>query len=166
MKFRASREYPATARVISGKLETFLSRNRVSRHYESEVAIVTPMDNAFARKLFQTGSVVPEALDVYREQLAAFRRKFGREMGPDDPFFFDPDADTPQFRSPSQAAYAIAVIAEMMGQAGVDAAAIYAFKRTGGLFPTETRRLSYDEELEWTAAVKEYRAQLARIPRQ
>lgn len=124
------------------------------------------MDNAFARKLFQTGSALPEALDVYREQLALFRRKFGREMGPDDPFFFDPEADTPKFRSPSDAGYAIAMIAEMMGQAGVDAAAIYAFKRTGGLFPTETRCLSYDESMEWNAAVNEYREQLARMPRQ
>jgi hypothetical protein len=108
--------------------------------------------------MFQTGSPFPEALDAYREQLAAFRRKFGREMGPDDPFFFDPDADTPQFRNPSYAAHAINAIAAMMGQAGVDAAAIYAFTRTGGLFPTETRRLSRDEELEWNAAVNEYRA--------
>jgi hypothetical protein len=124
------------------------------------------MDNPFARKLFLTGSALPDALDVYREQLAAFRRKFGREMGPEDPFFFDPDADTPEFRDPSHAAHALSVIAAMMGQAGLDAAAIYAFKRTGGLFPTKTRRLSCDEELEWNAAVNEYRAQLARIPRQ
>lgn len=38
---------------------------------------------------------MPESLVVYREQLAAFWRRFGREMGPDDPFFFDPEADTP-----------------------------------------------------------------------
>src|SRR5215472_16426189 len=100
------------------------------------------MDKAYARKLFRTGSPEPEAADVYREQLSAFHRKFGREMGPDDPFFFDPDSDTPQFRSPNDAGHAISVIAEIMGRAGVDAAAIYAFKRTGGLFPTETHRLS------------------------
>jgi hypothetical protein len=105
-------------------------------------------------------------MDVYREQLARFRRKFGREMGPDDPFFFDPDADTPEFRCPSDAGFAIAAIAAIMGQAGVDASAIYAFKRTGGLFPTESRRLNYAEMVEWDAAVKEYRERLARMPRQ
>jgi len=128
--------------------------------------MVIPMNNAFARKLFRSDSAEPEALDVYHEQLDAFRRKFGREMGPDDPFFFDPDADTPQFRSPRDAGQALAMIAEMMGQAGVDAAAIYAFKRTGGLFPSETRHLSLEEALEWNAALSEYREQLARRPRQ
>jgi hypothetical protein len=130
------------------------------------MATVIPMDNAFARKLFKNGSAVPAALDVYREQLASFRSKFGREMGPDDPFFFDPEADTPQFRSPRDAAHAIDAIAEMMAQAGVDAAAIYAFKRTGGLFPTENRRLSYDEAEEWDLALGEYHTCLARIPKQ
>jgi hypothetical protein len=124
------------------------------------------MDNASSRKLLQNGSPMPEAPGVYRDQLDAFRRKFGREMGPDDPFFFDPEADTPQFRTPRDAEYAIAAIAEMMGEAGVDGAAIYAFRRTGGLFPSATRRLSYDESLEWNAAVSEYREQLARMPRQ
>jgi len=53
------------------------------------------MDNAVPRKLLRAGSPMPESLVVYREQLAAFWRRFGREMGPDDPFFFDPEADTP-----------------------------------------------------------------------
>jgi hypothetical protein len=129
------------------------------------MAMVIPMGRT-ARKLPRNSPPAPKASDVYREQLAAFRRKFGREMGPDDPFFFDPEADTPQFRSPSDAGHAIAMIAEMMEQAGVDPAVIYAFKRTGGLFPTETRRLSHDESLEWHAAVNEYRARLAAMSRQ
>jgi hypothetical protein len=124
-----------------------VTQNRIFPHYAIEVTIVIPMD-------------------AYRAQLAAFRRKFGREMGPDDPFFFDPDADTPQFRSPSDARHAIDVMAEMLGQAGVDAALIHAFKRTGGLFPTVTRRLSYEESIEWNAALDEYHAQLELMPRQ
>jgi hypothetical protein len=28
-------------------------------------------------------------------QLESFRKKFGREAGPDDPLFFDPDYDVP-----------------------------------------------------------------------
>ena len=31
-----------------------------------------------------------------KNQLRAFKKKFGREPGPNDPVFFDPDADTPQ----------------------------------------------------------------------
>jgi hypothetical protein len=124
------------------------------------------MDNAFARKLFQSQSPAREKLDVYRSQMIAFHRKFGREMGPDDPFFFDPDADTPQFRPPRDAAHAIDLIADMMSQAGLDAAAIYAFKRTRGLFPTETRRLTPAEAIEWHAALDEYHAQLRRTAKQ
>jgi hypothetical protein len=30
-----------------------------------------------------------------REQLVRFRQKFGRDPGPDDPVFFDPEKDTP-----------------------------------------------------------------------
>ena len=37
-----------------------------------------------------------ESMDMMNQQLQAFREKFGREAGPDDPVFFDPDADTPQ----------------------------------------------------------------------
>ena len=50
------------------------------------------MDNAFAQKLFQVQAVSSREFEVYRGQTSAFRRKFGREMRPDDPFFFDPDA--------------------------------------------------------------------------
>jgi hypothetical protein len=120
------------------------------------------MDNAFARKLFRT----PEEFDVYREQTAAFRLKFGREMGPDDPFFFDPDAETPQYRSPEHAASAIDLIAVLMGQAGVDPAAIYAFKKTRGLFPSAQHGLTLEEAAEWNAAVGEYEEKLLRIARQ
>jgi len=110
------------------------------------------MNNAFARKLLST----PEKFDVYREQTTSFRAKFGREMGPDDPFFFDPDADTPQFRAIEDASYAIDQIALLMGQAGIDPAAIYAFKKTRGLFPTADRRLNDDEMTEWVGAMNEY----------
>ena len=31
--------------------------------------------------------------DILREQREAFRKKFGRDPGPNDPIFFDPEAD-------------------------------------------------------------------------
>ena len=37
-----------------------------------------------------------EAQRAIQEQLRKFREKFGRDTGPEDPIFFDPDADTPQ----------------------------------------------------------------------
>lgn len=37
----------------------------------------------------------PEAVAALKRQLQKFRDKFGREPGPDDLIFFDPDEDTP-----------------------------------------------------------------------
>ena len=120
------------------------------------------MDNGFARRLFRNRSVKPKELDVYRRQLEAFRKKFGREMGPGDPFFFDAAAEEPQVRAPDHADEALILLAELMGQAGVDPAAIFAFRRTRGLFPTPTSRLSPGEMVEWNAAIEEYHALLRR----
>jgi hypothetical protein len=113
------------------------------------------MDNEFARKLFESRSIVPEEIDLYRRQTEAFQRKFGREMGPDDPFFFDPDAEEPQFRRPEDSSLAINFLADLMSQAGLDAAAIYAFKRTRGLLPV-LRAFTEDELREWNNALNEY----------
>ena len=40
--------------------------------------------------------MTPEVVEAMREQRQAFIDNFGREPGPGDPVFFDPDADTPQ----------------------------------------------------------------------
>ena len=40
--------------------------------------------------------LTPDAHEALLQQREAFIEKFGREPGPDDPVFFDPDADTPQ----------------------------------------------------------------------
>ena len=37
-----------------------------------------------------------EAHDSLKKQLESFKEKFGREPGPDDPIFFDPDYDVPR----------------------------------------------------------------------
>ncbi len=114
------------------------------------------MDNKDARKLLKLKWSKPEDLEVYRAQLEAFRLKFGREMGPDDPFFFDPDASSPQFRNAGDVPVALELIAMLLGQAGVDPAAIYAFRRTGGLFPKDGSPFSDEELIEWNAALYEY----------
>ena len=77
-------------------------------------------------------------------------------MGPDDPFFFDPDADTPRFRSPADAGYALAKLAELIQEAGADPAHIYAFHKTGGLLPPGAAPMTPSELAEWEAAVEEY----------
>ena len=43
----------------------------------------------------RTVKMPPELAAAMEQQLAAFRAKFGREPGPDDPVFFDLDKDVP-----------------------------------------------------------------------
>ncbi len=38
----------------------------------------------------------PEVATALESQMERFREKFGRDPGPDDPIFFDPDADSPR----------------------------------------------------------------------
>ena len=95
--------------------------------------------------------------DVYRRQTMAFRRKFGREMGPDDPFFFDPAAAAPCFREPEAAEDVLGKLAELFEERGADPAHVFAFRKTGGLLPPGAARLTHRELGEWEAAVAEYR---------
>jgi hypothetical protein len=99
-------------------------------------------------------------MPAYRKQVEAFRRKFGREMTPGDPFFFDPRSDTPQFRPPDDADQALNVLMELMAEAGLEPEVLYAFKATGGLFPNAANPLPAREQREWDAAVREYRSRL------
>jgi hypothetical protein len=99
---------------------------------------------------------MPKEIDVYSRQTMAFRRKFGREMGPEDPFFFDPEADTPCFRDLGSAGDVLAELGELLKQAGAEPAHLYAFHRTGGLLPPGTAEMTALELAEWEAAVAEY----------
>lgn len=94
-----------------------------------------------------------EALDAQR---VAFRVKFGREPGPDDPLFFDPDADEPRFMDAEGVA---AEVVRAMEQAGIHPRLIHAYRRTGLLVSEETiDRLAARDLAEWTAALEEYDA--------
>ncbi len=94
---------------------------------------------------------------VIREQTEAFRRKFGREMSPTDPLFFDPDADLPLPLSDENHEALIEEMTALMEEAGIHPAHIYAFRKTGHMVSEENHaRLSAAELKEWHAALKEY----------
>jgi hypothetical protein len=97
----------------------------------------------------------PESMDMMQQQLQAFREKFGREPGPDDPIFFDPDADTPQ---PFRLEKFLEESTEAMVAAGIRPEIIYAHQKTGGLILTEANqeKLSEEDIAEWEAAIDEY----------
>src|SRR5215471_9492203 len=87
-----------------------------------------------AYTLNQNGSksipVDPESLEIIQKQQARFRQKFGREMGPNDPIFFDPDAETPELVDVDACKQAMIKI---MANAGMPGHLIYAFQKTGRL---------------------------------
>ena len=102
---------------------------------------------------------VHEALLKHRE---AFRKKFGRDPGPEDPVFFDPSADTPQ---PLDMEEGEAGIIEGMVAVGIDPAIIYVYRKTGLMVSEENRELIPEEDLdEWAAALAEYEELIKRKP--
>jgi hypothetical protein len=70
----------------------------------------------------------PRAIAAIESQLAKFREKFGREPGPTDPIFFDPDCDDP---TPLTEAKIQAEVLEAMRRAGTSPEYAYAYKKTG-----------------------------------
>jgi hypothetical protein len=105
-------------------------------------------------------------MEAYRKHVQAFRNKFGREMRPDDPFFFDPHAPAPELRSPEEVRFAMDFLVGLMVEVGIDPSAIYAFKSTGGLFPDAAAPFSPSQQSEWNAALQEYEDRLCRLRKQ
>ena len=98
-----------------------------------------------------------EMQEAIRSQIRFFREKFGREPEPDDPIFFDPDADTPQFCGPEATDHVTDQMVEAMSAAGIRPEAIYAFRKTGRIVTEDNwHLLSEADRKEWTDAVNEY----------
>jgi hypothetical protein len=87
---------------------------------------------------------------------AAFLVKFGREPGPCDPIFFDPDAKTPQPFPPQR--YRDEVLRAMKA-AGTPPQFIYAFEKTGLVLTRQGANNADRSDLaEYRAAIAEYSA--------
>jgi hypothetical protein len=92
--------------------------------------------------------------DILDGQRQRFREKFGRDWGPDDPVFFDPDADKPTRMS---AVKMQGDVLEAMRKAGTPPEIMYAYRKTGLL---RVEGLSNfwppDRTAEWDQAIEEY----------
>lgn len=85
----------------------------------------------------------PEAVDVLKEQLKNFEKKFGRKPGPNDPVFFDPAFDTPTKINEQKLADQMI---STMDRADVRPELIWVYIKTG-LMPTkENQRLMPRED--------------------
>jgi integrase len=102
----------------------------------------------------KTVRIDPELAEELKAQRDEFVKKFGREPGPGDPLFFDPDSDTP--RPMVYTAIRDAMVGAMV-RAGIDARLIHAFRRTGFMVSEKNRdRMSPQDLREWQAALDEY----------
>ncbi len=97
----------------------------------------------------------PALAEQMEDQLQRFIEKFGREPGPNDPIFFDPDFDEPTPLDPAKM-FAETVIT--MIKAGTPRNLIYAFIRTDGmLLGNENQDKWSKEDLAlWDLAMDEY----------
>ena len=97
-------------------------------------------------------SRLQKADDLMRQQKATFHRKFGRDPGPDDPVFFDPDKDEP---TPLDLEQAFADLPNQMRLAGIRPELIYAYEKTG-LILMEGEEYPESIKDEYQAAMREY----------
>jgi integrase len=120
------------------------------------------MGKASRRKKYRTVRMTPEVSTIIRKQLRAFRKKFGREPGPDDPVFFDPDAETPK---PISEDWLTEQAVAAMARAGIDAQKIYAYRKTGLIATQENWHLmSEADRRAWEEALAEYEHQMQGKP--
>ena len=92
----------------------------------------------------RTVTMSPEMEEMLEEQERKFIEKFGRKPSPDDPIFFDPDADTPQPLSEEKIKE---VFIDAMNKAGIDEKRIRAFKKTGLIVTEDNIDLLTPDEL-------------------
>jgi hypothetical protein len=107
----------------------------------------------------RTVALSPWAVEAFKAQRDLFREKFGRDPGPHDPVFFDPDADEPR---PLQLDPAT-VEADML-KAGVRPEVAYAIAKTGVFLMEDNEHLYPDDaKAEFWEAVEEYRARAGKL---
>jgi hypothetical protein len=121
----------------------------VKRRHKKKKVVFYAKKRGMERTDFDDGSrsisMTPELEEAFKEQEKRFVEKFGREPGPEDPIFFDPDADTPQ---PYPEERFTETIVKSMREAGVDERLINAYKKTGLLVTQDNLDLMTPEELE------------------
>jgi len=118
-------------------------KSRGNHPLEADAKKTIPIDHATAEAIAQ------------QQQL--FREKFGREPGPEDPLFFDPDSAVPEFLSAESQEKTWRALVQAAGESGMDPALVYAMNKTGRIVTKENMRFLTDADIqEWNDAVDEY----------
>jgi hypothetical protein len=115
------------------------------RHDDGTTVYQWPVDSPLNEYLRET----------LEHQAERFRTKFGRDPGPEDPIFFDPDADHPRPVNPDTATRDITDELRHAGmKAGIDPALIEAWCELGYVVTENTRHLfSAGDIAAWNEAV-------------
>lgn len=90
---------------------------------------------------------------ILKQQLRAFRKKFGRDPVPTDPVFFDPNADTPQPIPRAELEATMREVAKLLPPH-----IAYAYLKCDGMLVTESNLHLWSPEdmAEWDAALDEF----------
>ncbi|GAA4734340.1 hypothetical protein [Phytohabitans rumicis] len=139
-KKRTERQRQEAERQARGHQRRLVAREAADREAHAQLVVQRSGDPRYAQRIRQPdGQTVltwgeadaPRMREALAAQLAAFQEKFGREPGPTDPLFFDPDADEPMPMGQRQWDEGLARVAEAAEAAGVDAAYIHAWREVG-----------------------------------
>jgi hypothetical protein len=100
--------------------------------------------------------------EMMERQAGRFRDKFGRDPGPEDPLFFDPDADEPRPRDLDTVTREMTEVLRKAGtEAGVDPALIEAWCELGYVVTEDNRHLfSTSDIAAWNEAVRRHAGDL------
>jgi hypothetical protein len=99
-----------------------------------------------------------ELSETLKDQVAAFRAKFGRDPGPDDPLLFDPNADEPTLLSVHAWHDSLDELIGKADQLGIDPAYLKAARELGYMITEPNRHLFTAAEVQaWKGAVRKHR---------
>ncbi len=109
--------------------------------------------------LDQCNDMPPEVKQTLKDLFHRFRRRFGRDPGPNDPIFFDPQSNQPAPLGREALNGTWERMADAMVQYGEITPEVgYAMKKTGFLVTERTKDLLCSADLcEWNDALEEYR---------
>jgi hypothetical protein len=97
------------------------------------------------------------AAEAITEQKRLFREKFGREPGPHDPLFFNPESAVAESLSVESQEETWRALVQAAGESGMDPALVYAMNKTGRIVTEQNMQFLTDADLqEWNDAVDEY----------
>jgi hypothetical protein len=106
------------------------------------------------RKKSRAVPMFPGAAEIVRQQIEAFRKKFGRDPGPGDPLFFDRDKDLP---TPLDLSDIEDEVMQALRKVGVEPQIIYAYKKTGLIgVAGAINNWPADRRKEWEDSIDEY----------